>query len=236
MSPQEPFARYLQYFRDVGRSYIAWLNTFRSATNATLCMALHTPLRHKCKFVHGSIHTPLHKRNFVGQHTPLRHKRSLWHNTLRSDTNATLWVNTLRSATSATLCTALHTPLRHKCNFVGQHTPLRCKRNTLGSATNVNISSSVMQESTENPAKCVSKQRQPTKHKFLCNAMCCNFQHFFKNKATDYRTVLLLRGHIFCPFKHRKQRKPCKYRCVRHLPMRENPDAANTDATEVFRR
>ena len=30
------FTRFLQYFRDVGPSYIAWLNTLRSATSATL--------------------------------------------------------------------------------------------------------------------------------------------------------------------------------------------------------
>ena len=33
-------------------------------------------------------------------------------------------------------------------------------------------------ESAENPAKLVSKQRNQSKHKFLCKAMCCNLQHF----------------------------------------------------------
>ena len=100
-SLRKSFTQYLQYFRDVGPSSIAWLNTLRSATsstlwlnklgsatnailrlntlrsatNATLCVALYTPLHHKRNFV--VQHTPLrHKRNFLSLHTPLRHRRN----------------------------------------------------------------------------------------------------------------------------------------------------------------
>ena len=62
-------------FRDVGSSYIAWLNTLRSATSATVWV------------------------NTLRATT----KATLWLTTPRSTTSATLWLNTIRSATNATL-------------------------------------------------------------------------------------------------------------------------------------
>ena len=101
------FTRHLQCFRDVGPSCIAWLNTLRSATSASLWL------------------------NTLRSAT----NATLWLNTLRSATNTTLWLNTLRSTTNATLCLARYTlrsatnatlwaPLRHKRDLGGMMTTL----------------------------------------------------------------------------------------------------------------
>ena len=86
------------------------------------------------------------------------------------------------------------------------------------------------------PAKRVQKNENRAKYKFLRKAICCNLQHFLQNKATDSRSVLVSQCHILCPFKHRKPRKTCKYRCIRHLRKRAKSRSTKYRPHRCFRQ
>ena len=88
-------------------------------------------------------------------------------------------------------------------------------------------------ESTENLAKCEQKQRKQSQNKFLRKAMCCNLQHFFQNKATDSRSVLS-HDAISCVLSNiESQEKPVNTDVFATSENVQNPEAPNTDPTDV---